>query len=167
MQSEIAPGAAVPEIPFELIMQVQRWVMWGSITLALLVLAARAARAWLAKPAAIRLTTKDVGSFVGQSGQTLLDALRAQGQPHASLCAGRGRCGTCAVRVLKADTTLPAPTPLEQATLDRLAKGADVRLACQLPLTCGGALTGERVFAPDFSFDAEAPEPSPKSSVPA
>lgn len=160
VQSEIAPGAVVPDVPYALIMQVQRWVMWVSILLALLVLIARALRGWWAKPASIRLTTNHVGSVIVHSGQTLLDALRSQDQAHANLCSGRGRCGTCAVRVLKADTDLPAPTPLEQATLDRIAKGPDVRLACQLPLVSGGALKIERVFDPDFSFEAKEAAPS-------
>lgn len=167
VQSEIAPGAVVPDVPYALIMQVQSWVMWGSIILGLLVLIARVLRRWLSKPTVIRLTTKNVGSFHGRTGQTLLDALRTQGQPHANLCSGRGRCGTCAVRLLGADTELPAASTLEQATLDRIDKGPDVRLACQLPLISGGALQVERVFAPDFSFDAHDSDPIDAPQVPA
>ncbi|WP_205389889.1 2Fe-2S iron-sulfur cluster binding domain-containing protein [Sulfitobacter sp. SK011] len=155
VQSEIAPGYAAPEIPFALIIQIQSSVMWGAVVLGVLVLVARLMRYALAKPAVIHLKTKNVGSFEGDTGQTLLDAFRTHGQPHANLCSGRGRCGTCAVRILKAETNLLAPSTLERATLDRLKFGGDVRLACQLPLTSAGALTVERINEPDFSFHEE------------
>lgn len=153
VQTNVPAGAVAPEIPFDFIIQVQRIVMWGSIIISLSVLGARAVRGLLAKPARVQVTTKGVGSLVADSGQTLLDALRSGGQPHANLCAGRGRCGTCAVRVLHSDIDLPAQTPLEQATLDRIDHGPDVRLACQLPLVSGGALSIARIHSPDYGFD--------------
>ncbi len=153
VQSEIAPGQPVPDIPFALIIQIQGWVMWGSAAIGLAVLLARWVRSALARPARVYITTAGVGKIRDYTGQTLLDVFRTQNQPHANLCSGRGRCGTCAVRVLASQSELPMASALEQATLDRINKGDDVRLACQLPLTDGGTITVERVFAPDFSFD--------------
>lgn len=167
VQSNIALGTVAPDIPYAFIIQVQRGVMWGAILIGILVLSARGVRRLFAKPATVQVTTKGVGSLVSDSGQTLLDALRSGGQPHANLCSGRGRCGTCAVRVLRSTIDLPAPTPLEQATLDRLNYGPDVRLACQLPLVSGGAVNVERLNAPDYSFDSPEDAPSAAAQVPA
>jgi adenylate cyclase len=64
-------------------------------------------------------------------GYTVLEASRAAGIAHLSLCGGRARCSTCRVRVAPA-TGLPPPGPDEAATLARIHAPRDVRLACQL-----------------------------------
>jgi adenylate cyclase len=64
-------------------------------------------------------------------GCSVLDASRRGGSPHASICGGRGRCTTCRIRVLRGGSTLPPPSPSEQAALARLRAGPSVRLACQ------------------------------------
>ncbi|MGC1495685.1 MAG: 2Fe-2S iron-sulfur cluster-binding protein [Sulfitobacter sp.] len=154
VQTPGAYGETLAEVPYALIMQVQAWVMWGSLAIGIAVVLARWTRNTVAKPAVVHIKTQGVGAITGQSGKTLLDAFRAQNQPHANLCSGRGRCGTCAVRVLSSQIDLPTATPLEQATLDRIGKGGNVRLACQLPLVHGGTITVERVLPPDFSFES-------------
>jgi adenylate cyclase len=65
-------------------------------------------------------------------GSTVLEASRIGGIPHYSVCGGKGRCSTCRVRVTAGVDDLPAPGPLERATLSRIHAGPDVRLACQL-----------------------------------
>lgn len=65
-------------------------------------------------------------------GFTVLEASRAAGIPHASVCGGRGRCSTCRIRVVEGLDGQPPPTPQERATLARAKAGANVRLACQL-----------------------------------
>ena len=92
--------------------------------------------------------------FKAKSGPTLLDLARLNDLPHANLCQGRGRCGTCAVRILSTDIHLPPPSPLEQATLDKLGAESDVRLACQLSPT-SGSIEIERLVAPDFAVKDE------------
>jgi adenylate cyclase len=152
-----ADPATLGDVPFALIIKVQYAVLWLSIAISLGVLLARGIRAWVNTPETVHINNKDVGAFKAQTGQFLLDAFRTEGQAHASLCSGRGRCGTCAVRVLAGASDLSPPTPLEQATLDRIHQGGlnkDIRLACQLPLEHGGELTVERVYPPDFSFAA-------------
>ncbi|MBV8402070.1 MAG: (2Fe-2S)-binding protein [Acetobacteraceae bacterium] len=65
-------------------------------------------------------------------GLSLLEIDRQQGMPHASLCSGRARCGTCRVRVLDGMENLSPPGAAETETLGRLHLCAsDVRLACQ------------------------------------
>ena len=86
-----------------------------------------------------------------------VDAFRAADQPHANLCSGRGRCGTCAVRVVSSDFELPEPSPLERATLDRIGRGSDTRLACQLRLLGGGAIEVAAIYPADYSFSDSEP----------
>jgi adenylate cyclase len=69
--------------------------------------------------------------------------------PHAHLCRGRGRCGTCRVRVLEAEFPLPPRNDVERQTLGRIGGGEDVRLACQL-VPHGGLLRVERLVTPDL-----------------
>ena len=65
-------------------------------------------------------------------GFTVLEASRAAGVAHASLCGGRARCSTCRVRVVASAGDVPPALPGEQAVLDRVGVHAPVRLACQL-----------------------------------
>ncbi|MBX3581922.1 MAG: adenylate/guanylate cyclase domain-containing protein [Rhizobiaceae bacterium] len=65
-------------------------------------------------------------------GSSVLEASRAGGIPHYSICGGRGRCSTCRVRVIAGEESLPAPGAIEAATLARIHASPDVRLACQL-----------------------------------
>jgi len=143
----------LPDVPFTLIINTQYTVLWAAIAISVLVLVARGLRRWFAEPAVVSITTKGTGNIQGQTGISLLDAFREQSQAHANLCSGRGRCGTCAVRILASDHALPDPTPLEQATLARIDKGDDVRLACQLQLHDGGTLSVERIYPPEYSFE--------------
>ncbi|MDH3670098.1 MAG: 2Fe-2S iron-sulfur cluster-binding protein [Gammaproteobacteria bacterium] len=64
-------------------------------------------------------------------GQTILEAMRAAGIPHASVCGGRARCTTCRVRVGKGMDDLAEPSALELAALRRIGAAPNVRLACQ------------------------------------
>ena len=65
-------------------------------------------------------------------GWSVLEASRAHGIPHMSLCGGRGRCSTCRVRVDDPGGHAAPPGPEERRTLARIAAPPDVRLACQL-----------------------------------
>jgi adenylate cyclase len=65
-------------------------------------------------------------------GLSLLEIDRRQGMPHASLCSGRARCGTCRVRVLDGRQNLSSPGAAEAETLARLHLSEPaIRLACQ------------------------------------
>ncbi len=66
-------------------------------------------------------------------GMSVLEASRAAGIPHASVCGGRGRCSTCRIRVGEGAEHLPPPAPDEARVLARIGGAlGNVRLACQL-----------------------------------
>ena len=95
-------------------------------------LAARAVRDWLGRGKGATITYPDGRTVTIQPGMTVLEASRAAGMPHASVCGGRGRCSTCRVRLGRGGETVAAPTAEEQKVLDRVAAPPKVRLACQL-----------------------------------
>ena len=64
-------------------------------------------------------------------GRSILEALRDEGIPHASVCGGRARCTTCRVRVGEGLAQLAPPSPLERRALARIDAPPNVRLACQ------------------------------------
>lgn len=64
-------------------------------------------------------------------GFSVLEASLKAGIPHAHVCGGRGRCSTCRIRVI-GGAAQPAPSPVEQAVLDRVGAAPGTRLACQL-----------------------------------
>jgi adenylate cyclase len=65
-------------------------------------------------------------------GATVLETLRANGIPHASVCGGRARCTTCRVLVTKGLDQLAAPSGLEAKALARIGAPSGMRLACQI-----------------------------------
>lgn len=79
----------------------------------------------------VRITYPDRAISVAK-GFSVLEASRAAGIPHISICGGRGRCSTCRVRVTEGLDQLPPPNEAERATLTRIRAPDDVRLACQL-----------------------------------
>ena len=65
-------------------------------------------------------------------GATVLETLRANGIPHASVCGGRARCTTCRVLGTKGLEQLPEPSGLEAKALARIGATPGMRLACQI-----------------------------------
>jgi adenylate cyclase len=97
------------------------------------VLAARAVRAWHERRQGLTIALRYPQAVVHvPRGWSVLEASRANGIAHLSLCGGRARCSTCRVRVEGPAASLPAPNADEARTLARVGAGADVRLACQL-----------------------------------
>lgn len=94
-----------------------------------------------------------------QAGASMLEISRLNDLPHANLCRGRGRCGTCRIRVIDADPPLPEPGPVEARTLERLKLDPDIRLACQV-VPSAGSITIERLVAPDITTDALHADPA-------
>ena len=103
--------------------------VWGLLAATLL---ARGARAYLS-PRRELLTISYPGgkSATVPVGWTVLEASRAAGIPHASVCGGRGRCSTCRVRVAGDPALLPAASSQERRVLQRVGAPPTVRLACQ------------------------------------
>lgn len=79
----------------------------------------------------IRIAYPDRAISVAK-GFSVLEASRAAGIPHLSICGGRGRCSTCRVRVTEGLERQPAANEAERATLTRIRAPDNVRLACQL-----------------------------------
>src|SRR5215470_2965028 len=73
-------------------------------------------------------------------GATVLETLRANGIPHASVCGGRARCTTCRVLVTKGLGQLPEPSGLEAKALARIGATPGMRLACQIRPTADTAV---------------------------
>ena len=65
-------------------------------------------------------------------GATVLEILRANNIPHASVCGGRGRCSTCRVKVGRGSDWLAPANDDELKVLDRISAPEGVRLACQI-----------------------------------
>lgn len=67
-------------------------------------------------------------------GHTVLEHLRENRIPHASVCGGWGRCSTCRIRVDGDPGDLPPLSLEEKNILQRIKADSNVRLACQLRL---------------------------------
>jgi adenylate cyclase len=94
-------------------------------------LAARLVRMTAERRHAIRVSYPDGRRIDVGRGATLLEASRAAGVPHASVCGGRGRCSTCRVRIVRGQDHLPPPSEDELRVLQRIGAGPTTRLACQ------------------------------------
>jgi adenylate cyclase len=106
---------------------------WGFfVSCLLLMLAARQVRAiWQRRGGLVRVTYPDGRRVAILPGTTILEASRARGFPHASLCGGRGRCTTCRSRIGAGLEALPPPSADEARVLRRIGAPPNVRLACQ------------------------------------
>lgn len=67
-----------------------------------------------------------------RSGSSVLDLLKQENIPHASVCGGRGRCSTCRVRIDDGSDLIASPSGEEQKVLNRIGAPPNVRLACQI-----------------------------------
>jgi len=68
----------------------------------------------------------------GRWGLSILEFSRLNDIPHANVCSGRGRCGTCRVHVDAGAASLSPMSDAERETLARVDTATDgVRLACQ------------------------------------
>ncbi|HVJ25079.1 MAG TPA: 2Fe-2S iron-sulfur cluster-binding protein, partial [Burkholderiales bacterium] len=83
----------------------------------------------------------------GRRGLSILELSRTNDVPHAHVCSGRGRCGTCRVRIESGAEQLSAASESERATLERLGAGVRERLACQANAN-GPGIAVTRVLPP-------------------
>ena len=109
----------------------------GLLALAIGVLAARILRNRM-QPVSIAYDEGMVAT--GRRGLSVLELSRMNDVPHADVCSGRGRCGTCRVRVESGAQLLTRPSTLERDTLARVHAEAGVRLACQARVLASGLL---------------------------
>lgn len=102
------------------------------------------------------LVSVDYGSGLvgsGRRGLSILDVSRLSRVPHASVCSGRGRCGTCRVRVIEGAAALSPMDEVERWTLGAGPGEKAVRLACRARVLEGGVVV-ERLLPPDADASA-------------
>ena len=103
------------------------------LALTLLPFVGRGVRGWLYRRRRPPLLTHSSGRTVPiLPGATVLETLRENGIPHASVCGGRARCTTCRILVTKGLDQLPEPSGLEARALARIGATPGMRLACQI-----------------------------------
>ena len=91
----------------------------------------------------------------GRRGLSILELSRLNDIPHAHVCGGRGRCGTCRVHVEAGAPSLSPMNDIERDTLARVHEGKPagkpvdegVRLACQA-LVLGPGVSVTRLLPP-------------------
>ncbi|MCP4319387.1 MAG: 2Fe-2S iron-sulfur cluster binding domain-containing protein [Hyphomicrobiales bacterium] len=97
------------------------WIVIGIYALlVLLTFIARAARLHKARRTQLSIRYQHGSQIDVKAGASMLEISRLNNLPHANLCRGRGRCGTCRIRVIEANPPLPEPGPIEAKTLARL-----------------------------------------------
>lgn len=95
--------------------------------------AGRAVRGWISRRRRALMLSHSSGRTARiVPGATVLETLRANRIPHASVCGGRARCTTCRILVTKGLENLPEPVGLEAKALARIGAMAGMRLACQI-----------------------------------
>jgi adenylate cyclase len=92
-------------------------------------------------------------SASGRRGLSILELSLLNDVPHAHVCSGRGRCGTCRVRIDAGAAQLSPIEDLERQTLERVGASAAERLACQARVL--GATVSATRLLPAFA-DASA-----------
>jgi adenylate cyclase len=126
-----------------------------------LVFAAFALLAWrVLRDRARRVQVAYDGGLVaarGRLGLTVLEISRLNDVPHAQVCSGRARCGTCRVRVVAGAAQLSAVEESERRTLARVGAAEGERLACQARVQ-GAGVEVARVLPP-FADASAAREP--------
>jgi len=93
----------------------------------------------------------------GRHGLSVLEIGLLNDVPHAHVCSGRGRCGTCRVQVDAGADQLSPVDDQERATLERVGAPPGVRLACQARVL-GGAVAVTRLL-PTFADASAAQAP--------
>lgn len=143
------PVAEQPQLSFNEILAILSRINWTVFYAYLAIVAAVFAARQIRLSGQRDRVRVDFGgeTVTAKAGLTLLEMARIDHIPVANLCRGRGRCGTCRVRILHAEGQLPAPSEIESATLERVNAGRGVRLSCQMKPP-PGRLIVERVLPP-------------------
>jgi adenylate cyclase len=97
-------------------------------------------------------------SAKGRRGLSILELSLLNHVPHAHVCSGRGRCGTCRVRVESGSGQLSTIEEAERKTLERVGAAPDDRLACQARVLGQGVVVTRLLPAFADASAARAPE---------
>ena len=128
-------------------------VVYGAgLLIALGVLALRLLRN---RSKAVRIVYDGGFEAKGRAGLSILELSLLNDVPHAHVCSGRGRCGTCRVLVEEGAAQLSRPSAAEIETLAHHHAGPGMRLACQALVR--GSIRVTRVL-PAYADAADARE---------
>lgn len=134
-----------------------KWSIIGMyLAIVAIMLIARKIRLRSTKTGILTLSYLTGGTIRVEGGVSLLEAAQSNDVPHANMCQGRGRCGTCRVRIISSSLDLPEPSEMEQKTLAKFEAPDNVRLACQL-VPAAGIIELERMLPPDVGPTALIP----------
>ncbi len=97
-------------------------------------------------------------SAQGRRGLSILEISLLNDVPHAHVCSGRGRCGTCRVRVDSGADQLSPVEDAERKTLERVGAASADRLACQARVLGTGVAVTRLLPAFADASAARAPE---------
>jgi adenylate cyclase len=115
------------------ILQIARTGSATYLGLVLLPFVGRVVRGWRYRRRRPPLLSHSNGRTVPMlPGATVLETLRGNNIPHASVCGGRARCTTCRILVTKGLDRLPKPSGPEARALARIGATPGMRLACQI-----------------------------------
>lgn len=95
---------------------------------------------------------------MGRHGLSVLEISLLNDVPHAHVCSGRGRCGTCRVRVEAGAPSLSAIDEQERSTLERVGAAGGERLACQARVLGAGVAVTRLLPAFADATAAQAPD---------
>lgn len=124
----------------------------------LLALAVYVVRRLRARLVPVRVAYDGGESAAGRHGLSILELSRTNGIAHADVCSGRGRCGTCRVRVDSGAEHLSPRNDIEAGTLGRVGAGEHDRLACQARVLGSGVLVTR--LLPAFADATAARQPA-------
>lgn len=116
----------------------QAKLLTGYGVLVLAAIATLTVRILRARRRPLAVTYDEGHSAQGRYGLTILEFSRLNDVPHAHVCSGRARCGTCRVHVDAGTDVLSVAGEMERATLERVGAGPGDRLACQARVLGGG-----------------------------
>src|SRR4051812_37516829 len=137
LYASLGMAADTPHLA-ELIEQAKEATWAFFVGCVLFMLAARQIRAaWQRRGGLARVTYPDGRRVAILPGTTILEASRAGGIPHASLCGGRGRCSTCRSRIGAGLETLPPPSPHQARVPRRVGAPPQLRAAGPTPPPAG------------------------------
>jgi adenylate cyclase len=102
----------------------------------------------------------------GRHGLSILEISLLNDVAHAHVCAGRGRCGTCRVRVDAGASALSPVGELERSTLERVGAAPGERLACQAHVLGDGVQVARLLPAFADATAAQAPHDWHAASAP-
>jgi adenylate cyclase len=136
----------------------QSRALWGYGLVVLAAFAILAARILLGRRRPVGVSYDGGARAEGRFGLSILEISLLGDVPHAHVCSGRGRCGTCRVRVDAGAASLSPVGDQESGTLARVGAAPGERLACQARVLGPGVRVTRLLPAFADATAAQAPQ---------